>query len=321
MSADEHEHESRDDIERVESGGSSAQDTVDEFKQALSERSLLKEIEGAIYALAVLPVALLSPVLTSLPPTWRIYHKIHLWSAWQMQKSSRADALANVRRPNDKEDVLPAQFVEGDEDANERTGWKIKGLGDKRFDTGVRGGASSRIGKADLIHINEDDLKQGTWTEAAIDSAFALDREQYLFRDAVVNVETILDANASSPAIADGGYERNTVQSQVSLTQPGVLEDVLVPLHSRTGYDGQLVSWNQYAQIQQESADQETVRQAKNSGWMAAKMDDINSADLFKWVLILGAIGAILLFHAEIGSAIAGIGGGNAVGDAVSGMG
>lgn len=306
------------DVEHVESGGSSWRDTVEEFIGEVSSRNWLAGVQGVAVAFLVLPLALLSPLVTVLPPTWRLYHKIHQWSAWQMQKASRADALANVRHPSNKEDVLPAQFVESSEDENDRTGWKIKTLGDKRFSTGVQGGKSARMGKADIVHINEDDLKQGTWTEAVMDSAFATDRERYLFRNAQVRAESVtLDATRGqgNGALPDGGIQT----LDVSVERPGVLEDILVPLNSEAGYDGQQVSWVQYSQIAQESADQETVRQAKNSGWMAAKMDDINGVDLFKWVLILGAIGAILLFHAEIGAAIAGFGGGDAVGDAVSG--
>jgi hypothetical protein len=283
--------------------------------------SLLFRIQTALYGLALLPVLSLTPILRALPPTWKLYHKLHLWSAWQMQRAANADALANVRHPNDREDVLPAAFVEGDED--ELSGWKVKGLGEKRYDPGVRGGSSSRIGKADLIHINEDDLEQGTWTEATIDAAFQLDRERYLFADAEVGItENIVAVDPSleggeGAAVADGGsevaYQSESVD--VSLERPGVLEDTLVPLTSRAGYDGQLISWNSYSNLKAEKSDQQAVRDAKNAGWMAAKLDDIGARDMLKWALILGAAGAILLFHQDIGAAISSFGGGGGGGD------
>lgn len=301
--------------------GSSWRDTVTEFTAEVSGRNWLGGLTAAVMSLFVLPIALLTPALQALPPAWKLYHKIHTWSAYKMQKAANADTLANVRRPNDKEDVLPAKYVEGGEDDKDLSGWKIKGLGGKRYETGVRGGASSRFGKASIIHVNEDDLEQGTWTEATIDNAFKLDRERYLFRDADVDVNYTIDASnmPQGQAVADGG--QNVQQSaRVSVESPGILQDVLVPITSRAGYDGQVVSWNSYSQLKNEKADQEQIRQAKNSGWMAAKLDDIDGTDLMKWAIILGLAGFVLLFHNDIGAFIAGLGGGGgSVGDAASG--
>ena len=309
------------------------QDSASEKAQLVSSGIRSTEWIGltraTLYGIALLPLILLTPIIRVIPMSWKLYHKLHIWSAWQIQRAANADALANVRHPNDKEDVLPAAYVEGDEQGTERTGWKIKGLGDKRYDPSVHGGSTSRMGKADLIHVNEDDLEQGTWTEATIDSAFQLDRERYLFRDASVNV--VEQTVATDPSLnggdgaavadggvdvdGDGGIEYQTVGYDVSIRQPGVLEDVLVPLQSRTGYDGQLVSWDQYSNLKEEQADQETVRDAKNAGWMAAKLDDIDGTDLIKWAIILGIAGAVLLFNQDIGAAISGIAGGGGSGN------
>lgn len=289
-------------------------------------RSWFAVVKGLIYSAVLLPVMGVTPLVRALPPTWMLYHKIHKWSAWQMQRAANADALANVRTSNDKEDVYPAAYVEGSEDDKDGTGWKIKGLGDKRYHTGVRGGSSSRFGRADLIHINEDDPEQATWTEAMIDAAFQLDREKYLFRDATVHADYTLVANNASSgnqAIADGGVADGLVPESVdvSLHRPGILEDVLVPISSPNGYDGQVISFNQFSNIKQEKTDQESIREAKNSGWMAAKLDDVDGMDMLKWALIFGLWSFILLFYEDIGAAIAGIGGGNAVGETASGAG
>lgn len=267
------------------------------------------------------------------PGSWRIFHKINRWSAWKMQQAIGGDAIANIRHPNGKEDLLPAKYVRGGEDEKELTGWKVAGMGSKRYDPGVRGGDSTRFGRADMIHINEDDLEQGTWTEATMSAAISTNREQYLFRDAkltatidVTGVEEpgSLDLpgrpvsnESGGDAVADGGYAARLLD--IDIQRPGICEDILVPLNSRTGYDGQIVSMARYSTMKNEKADQEQLRDAKNSGWAAAKLDDIEKTDLLKWVLILGAIGAILLFHAEIGQAIASLGGGNSVGETASG--
>jgi hypothetical protein len=103
-----------------------------------------------------------------------------------------------------------------------------------------------------------------------------------------------------------------------------VLHDTLVPLSSRPGYDGTVVSWSQFADIKTEKTDQDRIKDSKNAGWMAAKMDDLGSGDLMKWVLIGLVVGAVLLFHAEIGAFIAGLsssGGGDAVGGAAGAAG
>jgi len=157
-----------------------------------------------------------------------------------------------------------------------------------------------------------------------MDSALKLNREQYLFRDATVHtdfdlvgVDPSVDDGA---AVADGGepqVEWLPKQMDVSIEQPGILEDTLVPISSRAGFDGQVVSWNQYSNLKTEKSDQQAVQQAKNAGWMAAKLDDVSKTDLMKWALILGGLGLVLLFNTEIGAFIAGLSGDG--GGAVSG--
>lgn len=290
----------------------------DSVGEQLANADIIGGAKAWLSTISMLPVVFLTPLLRVLPASWRLYHKMHLWSAWQMQQAASADALANVRTQNDNEDVLPAKWVEGDGDDRELTGWKVMGLGEKRFDTGIRGGSSSRFGKADIIHINGDDLEQGSWAEAAIDNAIAANREQYLFRDAKLEARiNVLDGNGA--ARTDGG-QQETFVDRVTPQRPGVLEDMVVDLTSEGDYDGQQVSWNQVQNLKQENTGQEKLREAKNAGWMAAKLDDVGAKDLFKWVLVLGAIGAILLFHQEIGALIAG-GGGDAVSKAADGTG
>lgn len=289
-------------------------------------------VSGALGALGL---------LKPLPFSWKIYHKINRWSAYKMQRASGADAIANVRRSSGREDMLPASVVDGSEDGKELGGWKVLGLGNKRYATGVMGGQSNRYGKADLIHINEDDLEQGSWAEAAVDRAIAAGREQYLFRnaelDVVVDVTGVdnpesleypgrrvqVDGDDSGEeTAADGGYVQQV--TDVDIRRPGVLEDALVPLNSRTGYDGQLISWNSYQNLKAEQADQDQLRDAKNSAWVAAKLDDVSERDLFKLALIGAAILAMALFHGDIGAAISSFGsggGGGGGGAAVPGLG
>lgn len=271
----------------------------------------------------LVPAIVLSPILTALPPTWRLYHKIHRWSAWQMQKAANADALANYRSSSTQEDVRPAAWVEGEEDEKDRTGWAIKGVADKRYDAAVHGQSTSRFGKANMIHIDEDSTEQGTWAEACIDNALQFHREKYLFRNATLETDKVVVnedgqitglGNGGPEAIADGG---SPVSMNVSIKRPGICEDALVPISSREGYDGQVISWNQYQNLKEQQSDQETIRDAKNSAWAAAKLDEIEGVDLLKWALILAAWSALLLFKDAIAAAIAGIAGGGGGGGAV----
>jgi len=154
-----------------------------------------------------------------------------------------------------------------------------------------------------------------------MDTAIASDREGYFFRDATLEANVKVIENPAGAARADGGEPQNqSFVGRVTPKNPGILEDVVVPITSEAGYDGQQVSWNQYQNLKQEKSDQEAVREAKNSGWMAAKLDDVSKKDLFKWVLVLGGIGFVLLFHSEIGALIAGSGG-DAASSATSGLG
>jgi hypothetical protein len=306
----------------------SADETLQQGVDDVTGINWLGGAKAAVMSVVVLPFVLFSPVLRALPKTWKLYHKLHQWSGYQMQRAASADTLANVLLSSGREDVRPAKWVEGGEDEKDMSGWKVKGLADKRFDTKPHGRTSNRFGKADLIHVLEDGTEQVDFAEPAIDNAFQLDRERYLFRDASVNLEMLQFKEpgdvqgGGAEAVADGGEWTQRVQD-VSVERPGILQDTLVPVSSRGGFDGQVVSWNQVSNIKQENADQEALRQAKNAGWMAAKLDTIGKTDLFKWVLILGAIGAVLLFHAEIGAFIAGLtnGGGGAVGNAASSAG
>lgn len=263
-------------------------------------------------------VALASPVLSVLPGSWRLYHKINQWSAYRMQKAAGADGVANVRRSNGHEDLLPAKWVEGAEDDKDRTGWRVKGLGGKRYDPAKHGRSTQRYGKASMLHVDEDATSIGSWAEPTMDNAIQLGREQYLFRDAQMLHVTVDGDEEPQRALADGG----ATQSHVSVDAPGVLQDCLVPINSRPGYDGQVISWNQYTSLAQEKADQDRIRDAKNAAWTAAKLDDMDGMDVLKWMIIIGIWSAILLFHQDIGAAISGLtsgggGGGGAVGNAL----
>lgn len=298
---------------------------LSDLAETLSAPDYANGISGLAYTLALAPLLALTPVVRALPATWKVYHKLHTWSAYQMQKAAGADAVADIELTNGKADVRPAKYVESDEDEKNRSGWKVKGLGDKRYDPTVFGSKTMRFGKADKIGIYEDGTDQATMAEAAIDNAFLLDRESYLFRDAAVSITNVFrEQQPQQAAVADGGQAEPVTEhlnQNVTLTRPGVLQDALVPLNSRAGYDGQVVSWSQFQHVKDEASDQETIRDAKNQSWAAAKLDDIERGDLLKWVLIACVIGFVLLFHQDIGALISnfGGGGGDAVGDAAGG--
>jgi hypothetical protein len=81
-----------------------------------------------------------------------------------------------------------------------------------------------------------------------------------------------------------------------------------------------VVSWNRYQTLKSERGDQETIRDAKNSAWAAAKLDSIEGRDMLKWAIILGIAGFVLLFNAEIGAFIAGLTGGGGGGGGGGGL-
>lgn len=303
-------------------------DTDDDetIREQLANANIGAGVTAWLSMLSLLPVFLLTPLLGVIPPSWKIYHKLTRWSAYQMQKAASADAVANVRRKNGKEDLLPAAYKEGAEDGHKRSGWAIIGLGDKRYDPGIHGGSTVRYGKADIIHVDEDETHQGSWEEAALDNAFQMERDRYLFREATANVTRVnvgaQQGGGDQPAVTDGGQATEQYRQRVTLDRPGVLEDTIIPVDSPEGYDGQVARLSQFRSVQTETGDQDTVRDAKNAGWLAAKMDENGPRELMKWVLILGCIGAMLLFDDELGAAIASFGGGGgAVDSATSGLG
>lgn len=287
----------------------------------------LTGIKATFAYLGVLLLVPVSVLLGALPASWRLYRRITRWATWQMQKAASADAVGNVRLPSGKEDIRPAAWVSGEEDEKDRSGWKVLGL-DGRYDPAVHGRSTQRLGKADMLHVDADATEVGTWGECTIDNALQLDRERYLLRDAEVTIQQLVyDADPSDqPAVADGGYDPTEQYrtTEVSLSKPGILEDALIPLNSASGYGGQVVAWNQYSNLKEQQSDQETIRDAKNSAWAAAKLDDIGGVEYLKWALIIGGWSALLLFKDAIAAFIAGLGGGGgsgggAVGSAVSG--
>lgn len=281
---------------------------------------------ATIGSLAWLSAIVMVP-LGILPSAWRIWHTLHKFATYQMQKAASADAIADVRRSSSREDFLPAAYVEGAEDEKERSGWKVKGIDGKRYAPPLGGEGPLRYGKANILKINEDDTETGTWTEAALRAALKADRERYLFRDAQLVADGVYladDAAGDIPARADGGRRPNVQElGRVSVHSPGVAEDILVPAQSEPGFDGQVLSLNKFSNLKREQGDQETVRDAKNSAWAAAKLDDIGAADYLKWGLIFVGWSALLLFKDAIASFISGLAGsggaGGAVGGAVSG--
>ena len=157
----------------------------------------MRALFATVLVAALLP---LSVVLRVLPASWRVYSKINKWSAYQMQKAASADAVANVRLKSGREDIRPAKWVAGDEDEKDRSGWKIKGV-EGRFDPSVNKRDTLRYGKADILHLDSDESEVGTWAEATMDNAMQLDRERYLFRDAVV--KAVFDVGDGTSEVAD----------------------------------------------------------------------------------------------------------------------
>lgn len=304
----------------------SAVDSLAEHVAVLRSPSYLAGAKAVAVTLAVLPVALLTPVVRALPATWRLYRRLAVWSTYQIQRAAGADAVANVRRSSGKEDLRPAAWIQADEDEKEKSGWAVLGIDGKRYDPSVHGRDTTRMGKADMLHLDEDETEVGTWGECTMDNALQLDRERYLFRDARVSVGEVVLHGGGNGALPDGGQAQADAK-RVSIEKPGILSDALVPLSSREGWDGQVVSWNQYQSAKQERSDQETIRDAKNSAWTAAKLDDIEGMDLVKAGVAFVVWSLLLLFKDSIAAAISNFGGGsggssgNAVGGAAGAAG
>lgn len=314
----------RDDDDPPQSAGETAADAAG----TIGSISWLGGAKAVGATLAVAPLAILAPIVSALPATWRVWHKLSRWSLWQMQKASNADALANVRLSNGQEDFRPAKWTEGEDDDKESTGWQVKGLGEKRFDPAVHDQGSNRMGKASLIHLLEDAPELASWAEPAIDNALQLGREGYLFTDADLFVGNVtVDAQGSPTAVngqptqarADGGQANVDLAEQISIDRPGIAQDALVPLASRDGFGGQVVSWGKYQTLKTQQADQDKIKDAKNRAWAAAKLDDIEGRDILKIAIIVGIWSFILLFHQDIGAAIAGFGSGGGGGGGAGG--
>lgn len=298
-------------------------EAAEEIEEELQESNPMATLGATLRSIPLVPVIVLSPVFDALPPAWRIYHKVTRWGIWHMQKAANASKIANVRLSGGGEDLLPADYVESDETDKERSGYQIKGVDGKRWDPN---GHSERMGKAEIIHVNEDDPDQATWAQTALEEAINAGREKYLFADADLTVTidgTEMDhlLSADSPtdagAIPDGGVSQLPRELRhVTVDKPGVLHDALVPLASPDGYEGTVVSWSKYSQLKDEKGDQSRIREAKNQAWTAKALEDVDKSGILKKLLLLAGWSALLLFHEDIGSAIAGFGGGGAVSSA-----
>ncbi|MFB6201307.1 MAG: hypothetical protein ABEI98_04780 [Halorhabdus sp.] len=306
----------------------SASETAADATDTIRSTSWLGGAKAVGATVAIAPLAIIAPLLSALPATWRLWHKLSRWSLWQMQKASNADAIANVRLSNGNEDFRPAKWTVAEDDEKESTGWKIKGLKD-RYDPAVHDQGSNRMGRASLIHTLEDAPELASWAEPAIDNALQLGREGYLFTDADLYVGNVtVDAQGSPQAVngqptqarADGGQGVDFAE-QVSIDRPGIAQDALIPLASRDGFGGQVVSWGKYQTLKTQQADQDKIKDAKNRAWAAAKLDDIEGRDLLKLGIIVGIWSFILLFHQDIGAFIAGLSGGGGGGGAGSAVG
>jgi hypothetical protein len=296
----------------------SASETAADAAGTIRSVSWLAGAKAIAATVAVAPLAILAPLLSAVPPTWKLWHKLMRWSGWQMQKASNADAIANVRLSNGDEDFRPAKWLTADEDDKDESGWQVKGL-DKRHDPAVHDQGSNRMGKASVIHAMEDAPELATWAEPAIDNALQLGREQYLFTDADLYVGNLtVDAQAQPTAVngqpteamADGGEQAVDIVEEISIDRPGVAIDALVPLGSREGFGGQVVSWSQYQTLKTQETDQDKLKDAKNRAWAAAKLDEIKEMPWLKIGVGIAIWSFILLFHQDIGAAIAGFGGG-----------
>jgi hypothetical protein len=312
---------------RDDDGNDSAAETAADAATTLRSTSWLGGAKAVGATIAVAPLAILAPIVSALPATWQVWHKLGRWSLWQMQQASNADAIANVRLANGDEDFRPAKWLTGAEDEKDTTGWQIKGL-DKRHDPAVHDQGSNRMGKASVIHTLEDAPELASWAEPAIDNALQLGREGYLFSDADLYVGNVtVDAQGSPTAVngqstqarADGGQQGVDLAEQISIQRPGIATDALVPLESRQGFGGQVISWTQYQTLKTQQADQDKLKDAKNRAWAAAKLDDIEGRDILKIAIIVGIWSFILLFHQDIGAAIAGFGGGGGGGGGAGG--
>jgi len=322
-------------------GGTDRVARLRELAALLAAPDYLAGIQSLVYGVVLLPLVLLAPLVRVLPATWKLYRKLARWAIYQMQKATSADAIANVRLQSGAEDLRPAKWVEGAEDEKGRTGWKVAGVSG-RWDPAVENKETNPIGKARLLHLDADETEAATWAEASMDNALQLDRERYLFRNATVravfdvggrsSVEQAIhngDTEQLSQALQNGlgenghartdGGQAQQYQYDISIERPGIHEDTLIPLDSREGFCGQAVSFSRYQELKSERSDQETVRDAKNTAWAAAKLDDIEGFDVLKWALIIGAWSAMLLFKDAIAAFISGLGSGGGGGGGVAG--
>lgn len=323
------------DDDRDDDPNTSASETAADAAGTIRSTSWLGGTKAVLVAIAVAPLAIAAPLISALPPTWRVWHKLSRWSLWQMQKASNADAIANVRLSNGDEDFRPAKWLTAAEDEKDQSGWQVKGL-DERQDPAVHDQGSNRMGKASIIHTIEDAPELASWAEPAIDNAIQLGREGYLFTDADLYIgELTVDAQGeptavngqSTEAVADGGQAAVDLVEQISIDRPGLAHEALIPLASREGFGGQVISWDKYQTLKTQQADQDRVRDAKNRAWAAAKLDEIKEMPWLKIGIGIAIWSAILLFHQDIGAMIAGFGGGggggggaaSAAGEAVSG--
>lgn len=261
-------------------------------------------------------IAWLSGLATLLVPgAWRLWRALAMWSVTNMQNSSGADAVSLTHLPNGKVTVEPVTWQHGDIEDQQKAGWTPLHR-EKVWNPGAEGRGVERMGKADVILADEDSTQKGSWVEANFAEALDLPgRTDGLYRDATLVANQIqLDAgggNASNGAMADGG---TIPVGQMSVEDPGVLEDALVEIGGGEDHDGVVVSARKIKETYQEKVGSEELHEAEERSYLAGIIDSGTDSKNVVWLFVAAAVTAFALAYGpDIIAAIFGGGGGGGV--------
>ncbi len=245
-----------------------------------------------------------------LPKSSALWKNLMLKSAKAYEKRTGADAIALNARPNGTIDPIPVKWSPN----GEKSKWVSKN-GDLEWGPGSEGRNTDRLGKANVILVDEDGLEKWETLDARVAEAIELDDWDPLYTNPTIQKTVIDSSGVDRQAVADGGYPQDAMQSY-TLRDRGELSDALIDISSGDGLDGMRVSWRKFKELRQETTTSEEMQRQEDRGRIAEMEGKEELAK--KMLIIAGAIVVLSLAMAFVVPKLLASGGGGGGGGMIS---
>jgi len=249
--------------------------------------------------------------VAALPKGELFYRGIHKTAMKKWLKKSDGDAMMHYVDEGGMLEFEPVEFApENEEDPYTKNTW-VGCYSENEWRTPAgsaqtylaHGKIPSLWAVADAADVNDD-------VQARVAEALDLGNDESLYESAQVSYYGLPggDGSANGQAIADGGAQA-VARNVVNVDNPGVLEDVLVPIGESTdGGDtkGQIVSMEKYYEMYPEKTGSEEMRAQEEFGRLAEADEEAwdKAKNIVMWAMIgaLGLVGMVVLLVYLMGS-------------------